>query len=288
MTNQVETNETVLDNASVLDLGKRAFEYFRTADRDGAKGEAMATYCLWIAHNTMTFEADVTDRKGNIVETLRFDLAEANPHSSGYVDLRNEDGSRNIKGIAARNAAIAKRVFGIEELSNADKTRIARCLKLVAFFQRSGLEMEAVKLSKRNELIVPYEVMNAEPDEKATTNERTVYERMVGTDHAIDGKHGNSLSELHRRANPPKERSAQSPDNDAQRAVSFFNSVKMVTAIITARNDENGDDKAADGIPAFGGELKANLWNLYQQLGSYFEADPIEEEEEEKKDGTNG
>ena len=282
MTDQIE------NTVDVADLGKKAVGLWRQGD----KGDAVATYCLWLAHHQITFQANVTDKKGSILETITFDLHDMNRHSANYRDCRNEDGSRNIKAVNARTVEVASRIFGLAEPTVAQKQRIDRALELVAGFERLNLPLEAISLSNRNELVVPYVVMNAEPDpDKATTNEINAYERLRDSDTALDGKAGQSLANLKRRLSPPKAKGADQ-NKSTDRVVSFVNSVKFVSTVIVARNDESGDDKAADDIPAFSGAIKSDLWNLYQSLGAYFEADPMSEEQEEggdeKQTGTNG
>lgn len=285
----IKTMTEQLENTvDVADLGKKAVGLWRQGD----KGDAVATYCLWLAHHQITFQCDVVDRKGSIEETLTFDLNEMNRHSAAYRDLHNENGSRNIKAIAARTIEVASRIFGLAEPTVAQKQRIDRALEMVAGFERLNLPLEAITLSNRNELCVPYVVMNAEPDpEKASTNEVNAYERLRDSTTALDGKDGQSLAALKRRLSPPKAKGADQ-NGKANRVVEFVNSVKFIGAVMNARNDETGENKAADDIPAFSGAIKGDLWNLYQSLGAYFEADPMSEEGEESDDekgtGTNG
>lgn len=270
MTNANETNN------DVSALGQKAVSLWRQGD----KGDAVATYCLWLAHHQVTFQTNVLDRKGSIVETLTFDLHDMNRHSANYRDCINEDGSRNIKAIAARTIEVASRIFGLAEPTVAQKQRIDRALELVAGFERLNLALEDVTLSNRNELVVPYVVMNAEPDkDKASTNEVNAYERLRDSTTALDGKDGQSLAALKRRLSPPKTKGADDRSS-SDKVVTFVNSVKFIGAVMVARNDESGENNAADDIPAFSGAIKGDLWNLYQSLGAYFESDPMTEEQE--------
>lgn len=277
-----------IENNDVSQLGQKAVSLWKQGD----KGDAVATYCLWIAHHQVTFQALVKDKKGHTVETLTFDLHDMNRHSANYRDCRNEDGSRNVKAVNARTIEVASRIFGLAEPTVAQKQRIDRALEIVAGFERLNLNMEDVTLSNRNELVVPYVVMNAEPDpDKSSTNEMNAYERLRDSYTALDGKDGQSLAALKRRLSPPKAKGADDRSS-SDRVVTFVNSVKFIGAVMVARNDESGENNAADDIPAFSGQIKSDLWNLYQSLGAYFEADPIEEEgeetEDEQKTGTNG
>lgn len=274
--------DITIENNDVSALGQKAVALWKQGD----KGDAVATFCLWTAHHTVTFQANVTDKKGAILETITFDLCDMNRHSTHYRDCRNEDGSRNVKAVNARTLEVASRIFGLSEPNAAQKQRIDRALEIVAGFERINLPQDAVSLSNRNELIVPYVVMNAEPDpEKASTNERNAYERLRDSTTALDGKDGQSLAALKRRLAPPVTKGADQRKT-ADRVVSFLSSVKFVSAAMVARNDPESENKAADDIPAFSGAIKSDLWTLYQSLGAYFAADPMEAEE--KKTGTRG
>lgn len=265
-----DTVENEINN-DVSVLGAKAVALWKQGD----KGDAVATYCLWQAHHMVTFQAFIKDKKGSIIETITFDLHDMNRHSVNYRDCRNEDGSRNVKAVNARTIEVASRIFGLTEPTVAQKQRIDRALEIVAGFERLNLKQEDVTLSNRNELVVPYVVMNAEPDkEKATTNELNAYERLRDSNTALDGKDGQSLAALKRRLTPPKTKGADERST-TDKVVSFVNSVKFIGAVMVARNDDTGENKAADDIPAFSGPIKNDLWNLYQSLGAYFEADPM-------------
>lgn len=263
---------TELQNNDVSEMGAKAVALWKQGD----KGDAIATYALWIAHHTITFQATVKGDKKTPDETITFDLNEANRHSPAYRDIHNDNGSRNIKHINARTLEIASRVFGLTDPTVAQKQRIDRALELVAGFERCALSLEAITLSNRNELVVPYVLMNAAPNpDKASTNEINAYERLRDSMTALDGKNGQSLAALKRNMTPPKPKGANDDRND--KGVAFVASVIMLNTVLEARNDAECENSAADNIPAFTGSVKAKLWNLYTQLGVYFENDPIAE-----------
>ena len=249
----------------------------------GEKGDAIATYCLWVAHNTMTFQTTVKGGKNEADTVLTFDLCEANRHSSkGYRDIHNENGSRNIKHINARTLEVASRIFGLTEPTVAQKQRIDRALEIVAGLERRGLSLESISLSSRNELVVPYVTMTAEPNpDKASTNEINAYERLRDSSTALDGKNGQSLAALKRNLTPPKTKGANDDRND--KGVAYVASLLMLKSVLKARNDETFENTAADNIPAFTGAIKLHHWEILIELQKLFENDPIEEIEFEAK-----
>ena len=281
---------SIENTVSVLDLGKSAMRLFKSADTNNGRGEAVASYALWLAAHQNIFTARVIE-KGKETETFSFDLWEAVIDHPSYVIPRKADGSTDGLKVRARNRAIALEVFGIDELSSNDKTRINRCLRLIASFAAKNLPFEAVSLSSANELIVPYHIAMPPLSKKESEDETKVETRFAMHDKPtkITGTEGRSINAMLQRAYPPKAKGADER-NTTDKIVSFVNSVKFIGAVIVARNDESGENNAADDIPAFSGAIKSDLWNLYQSLGAYFESDPIEDngEIEAPRTGTEG
>lgn len=273
-----QDQEIIPNTVDVASIGRKAVELWKSSDKDGAKAEGLAIFALFQAWHTMTFHASITDKKGEVELAESFDLAEyINRDSENTV---NANGSKNIKLLNARTHAISDKVFGISKPTNADKQRITRALNAVLFLVNQGYDETHVTLSKRNNLVVPYPVMNDAPAADAAENEKKKYAAMEGETWEIDGKQGNSLSELQRRAKPKGDsRAPQSGSSD--KGQSFVNSIKFVSATIQSFLDE----KAADDMPAPNKETRKELFELQQRLVAYFQADPVEEEGKHQNKG---
>ena len=264
-----------LQNNDVSEMGAKAVALWKQGD----KGDAIATFALWIAHHTITFQATVKGDKKTPDEVITFDLNEANRHSPAYRDIHNDNGSRNIKHINARTLEIAKRVFGLTDPTVAQKQRIDRALELVAGFERCALSLEAITLSNRNELVVPYVLMNAAPNpDKASTNEINAYERLRDSMTALDGKNGQSLAALKRHMTPPKPKGAN--DDRSDKGVAYVASLVMLKTVLRARNDASCENPAADNIPAFTGAIRQHHWDILVELQKLFRDDPMESDQE--------
>lgn len=268
MTDQVQTDEQT-NGADIASLGTRAIEYLRSSERDGAKAGGMAIYCLFQAWHSVIFNAKVTDKNGHTVEQESFTLAEyVNPDNVPY----NENNTKNIKLMAARTIAVMSRVFGITEPNAAEKQLLIRSLPVVQYLARMDYDLTDVTLSKRNNLCVPFEAMNAAPDaSKATANELKRYDAMIGESWEIDGKGGNSLAQLSRMATPKKERASQAASSDADKGASFVASAKLVTACVQRLMNED----AEDDMPSPNEDARVALFDLMITLTGYFAADPL-------------
>lgn len=259
-----------LSNNEIASIGRKAVELWKSSDRDGAKAEGLAIFALYQAFFTMTFNASVTDKKGEVEVAESFDLAEYVNRDSE--NLTNANGTKNVKLLNARTCAVSDKVFGIANPTNADKQRIARAMTAVLFLVNSGYNETHVSLSKRNNLVVPFPVMNDAPADDASENEKTRYASLEGATWEIDGKQGNSLAELQRRAKPKADpRSPQSQNSD--KGASFVASIKFVSATLQSFLDE----KAADDMPAPNQETRKELFELMNRLQGYFTADPMED-----------
>lgn len=268
--NTQEQDANVIDVASI---GRKAVELWKSSDRDGAKAEGLAIFALFQAHFTLTFEAVVTNKKGEVEEQESFDLAEYHAKPP-----KNVNGTKNIKLMAARTCAVMNKVFGIPQPTNADKQRLIRAMSAVNFLVQQGYDESQISLSKRNNLVVPFPVMNDAPADDAAENDKKRYAAMEGETWEIDGKQGNSLAELNRRAKPKIERAAQTPAQQ-DKGATFVASIKFVDATL----QQLLDMEAADDMPAPTNDMRKALFELYARLGGYFEVDPMEDEQEEQK-----
>ena len=266
------------DNTNTIDiaaLGAKAVQSWKAGDRENGKGDSLATFALINAWATTTFVATVKAvKKSDDDEVNSFDLAE-HYNNTGCT---NANGTKNVKLIAARTKAISEKVFGIADPDNAFKQRLARTLEVVANVFRLGYDETNFTLNDKNQLRVPYPLLNAEPDDKASENERNMYDMLSDSVVALDGKNKNSMAELSRQVKPKIERSAKegaTPDKGA----SFLASVKFVSATITAVMGEN----APDDMPAPTDEVRKEMHALFLALGDYFTADPVEDDQPTKK-----
>lgn len=267
-------------NNDVADYGRKAIEAWKSSDREGGKGDSLAVFALAQAWPVMQFTAVIEDKKGKTQETDSFDLADH------YHDrnTRQNDGSRNIKLVAARTRAIIQRVFGVD-IEEMDKPQAAamkqrviqRSLSVVADLFRLGYDETNISLNRHNQLEVPFPLMNNEPGDKATDNERKTYNALAETTVALDGKGRNSMAELRKRIKPVETRAAeQGKAPDKGQALS--DATKFVTASIQSLMSED----ATDDMPALNETRRNELHALFTVLGGYFTADPVEVKKEEK------
>jgi hypothetical protein len=268
---------TELNNApDFASIGRMAVNDWQSADKSNGKGDARAIYALFLAYQTATFTA-VIQTKGEPDETFSFDLRE-------YIETEpkaNANGTRNIKAVAARTNAVAEKVFGIAKPDNAFKQRMQRAIKVVAFFVREGFDESNVSLNKRGELVVPYVAMHDEPKEEAGEKALKQYRAMEGETINLDGKDGDSIAELTRRATPKKERTANAT-GDTSKGAAFVASVVMVKNTMRAIMAVDGDDAKADGVPSPNEAVRKEMYDLLSVLTSYFQADPLSDKKADK------
>lgn len=270
------TNNTLNTNAiAAFDLGKEAARRWGLSVQHGEGGDANAIVALVHAQRLLTFTATVERKKEDTAESFDFDIL------SLPEPYWNADGSKDTRKMAARTAALAKRLFGIDELSNAIKTRLARCIKVAVYLINSLSHLSDDELINtvtidKGKLSVPYGLVTNEPAEDASAKEKAVYQAMRDDPVALDGKDGLSLAELGKRANPPKaSRAAASGNSD--NGASFVASLDFVTAIVTQQLNEDADESDI----ALNSDVRRKLFSLSQQIAAYFAADPLEEEEAE-------
>ena len=266
-------------NSEAATLGRKAVAKWNTGERDLGQGDAMATAALFYAWHTMNFQAKITDKRtGAVTDTLDFDL-----HDYHTRPCNKEDGSRDNKMTLARTEAVASAVFGIEpdKLTNAFKMRINRAMVRVAYLCSLGFDETHVKLSQRGHLQVPYTVMHDEPASDADERAIRDYNNNKGDFETLDGKDGQSLAALDRRAKPKETRTAQ--NTQASRAVEFAASVNFLNTTLKAINDPTGETKGSDVVNAFNNDLRAHLFELQNQLAIYFKADPMPEAKKAQK-----
>jgi hypothetical protein len=269
------------NTAETFQFGKEAARLWGLSIERGEAGDANAIMALVHAQRTVNFDATVERKDTETVERFEFDiLSFAEPYW-------NNDGSKDTRKMAARTACLAERLFGISELTNAIKQRLARSLKCAIYVLNSLKDMDDEQLFaavtlKGNKLVVPNELVRAEPSETASENEKAIYQAMKGRPLILDGKDKASLAELSRRANPPKQTARDGKDNNTSGA-SFVNSVKFVTAIVQQQLSEDAPENAVSDV-ALSDEARRDLFKLAQYIAAYFTADPLEEVEEAPKE----
>lgn len=261
-------------NTDIQSLGAKAVDAWKSSERNGAKGDALSIVALFEAYHTLTFVARVHDKKGHLESETSFDL-------SDYIDERGVtklDGTKDKKLVGARLEAIAEKVFGVKQPDQNLKNRILRSLKSVGYLA-SRFDIDDVKLSKRNELMIPYVALHDAPDADAGTNEIKKYEIMSDQLIALDGKEGNTLAALSRKANPPKKREVNQTDAKIDQGQAFTSSIKFALAMMPRiiGTEEDGSEFTASE------ELRKTMFELQTQLAAYFDIDPIEEEKPAKK-----
>jgi hypothetical protein len=265
---------TELNNSNVIALGLEAGRRWGLSSKHGDAGDANAIVALVHASRTMSFTATIERKKEDTVETVDFDITDL------AVEPRNSDGTVDTKTKAARTVAIASRLFGIEELTNANKQRIARAVKCALYLINSCSAMSdedlfAAVTLRGDKLVVPNELVRSEPAEDASENDKAIYEAMKGRPLVLDGKDKASLAELSRRANPPKANRAAGENKD--KGASFVASVDYVTAIVQQQISEETDE-AEIGLNS---DAREKLFRLAQYISAYFAADPMEQDEQE-------
>lgn len=258
--------ENVNNTNDILALGQKAVANWRK----GEQGDAIAVYVLNRAWHSIIFQAIVEDRKGDTIEEISFTLADfANRNAPQW---RNPDGTRNNKANNAAFHSIAERVFGIEAPTPALKQRIMRALKIVEGLARL-YGPEAITLNSRNQLVVPYVALNDEPAADASEREKKVYAALADGTETLDSKEGRSLAALARRLSPPKKKG-----NDERKSPS--ESYRAALVFIKERTVALMNEDAPDDQPAPSNDLRELMYETQAALAAYFEADPMEKEEE--------
>jgi hypothetical protein len=257
-------------NASeTFTIAKEAARRWNLSAEHGEAGDANAIVALVHAQRVLTFDATVERKKDETAEAFDFDiLSFAEPYW-------NNDGSKDTRKMAARTAALASRLFGIEDVTNAVKQRLARTVKIAIYLLNSLKDMSDEQLFaavtlKGNKLVVPHQLVKAEPSEDASDNEKAFFEAMRGKPMVLDGKDKASIAELSRRANPPKAgRAATSNKADG---ASFNGSLKFFRAIVAQQL--NTCEEADIGL---NNEQRRELFALAADIAAYFAADPMDE-----------
>lgn len=295
-------NNAALSNGMVQaqEIGRKAASNWNEAGKYGDGGDALATHALFIAFRTGMFQANVNrgTKAEPEIETVSFELNDVDS------DPRNVDGSVDGKLKTARTVAIAEQVFGVVDLDNAFKQRLARCIKLALFLGRKYAHLDdeeyfkavatrVVKVARANGgnmttcLVVPHEAIFAEPAEDADEEDKAYYERNRMAPKTLNGKDKASLAELSRRANPPK--AARAAGDNKDKGASLVASIDFVNAIVM----QNANPDADETDVALSSELRRKLFGLASNIAAYFAIDPLEDEEgseetNEDKTGTNG
>lgn len=279
MNTQLKTNEgqgnqvanEPATNSSFSEYGIEAVKAWQRGTKALGTGDQMAVYALAHAWEETSFLAVVTDRKGVIESQFNFDLED-------YVSkpLTNENGTRDNKATNARTVAICSTVFGLkaDDIDQSIKQRINRALEVVQYIMAQGFAATDLEISKGGRISVPYVCLNDEPDkEEASKNELKQWEAMKGETVELDGKKGHTIAELQRRARPKPDRHATA--QTANKGAEFLASVAFVTVSLQHLMDE----KTKSDMPAPNKAARKALFDLNTVLGTYFTADPVEENE---------
>ena len=265
---------TAINNntANVLNIGSEAARRWTLSSTHGEAGDANAIVALVYAERMLTFTATVERKKEDTTEQFDFSVLDlATP-------LYNNDGSKDTRAMAARTLALSSRLFGIEELTNAIKTRLARSIKAAVYLinalkHLSDEELQEAVCIKGGKLVAPYGLVKPAPAEDASDNEKIIYEAMKDKPLSLDGKDGASLAELNKRAAPPK--ATRAAGENKSDGASFNASLAFVSAIVSQQINEEADETEI----ALSNEQRRALFALSQHIAAYFAADPIEEEE---------
>lgn len=258
---------------TTVEIGKEAARLWNLSIERGDQGDANAIVALVHAQRFVTFTATVERKNGSepIMEDFDFSVVDcANPY-------HNNDGSKDVRKMAARTAALALRLFGISELSNAIKTRLARCIKSAVYLINSLASLgddellESVRV-QAGKLVIPYGLVSDEPKEDASAKEKLAYAKLADMPISLDGKDGMSLAQLGKRANPPKANRAAGEQKD--KGASFGASIDFVTAVVRQWNQPDAETDSAPNR-----ELEQKLFALSQEIAAYFVANPVAEDE---------
>jgi hypothetical protein len=263
---------TISNSAAALQLGLEAARRWKLSGEHGEAGDATAIVALYGAARTMTFEATVERKKDETAETFNFEVQDM------LTPYWNNDGSKDTRKMAARMAALAERLFGISELTNAVKQRISRTVMAAVYLHNQFAKLDddayfARVTLKAGKLNVPYGVVKEAPGADASDNDRAVFDAMKERNVALDGKQGLSLAELSKRANPPREQRAAGKAKD--KGADFVASLDFVSAIVA----QQLSTEASESDVGLNTDLRRKLFTLAQQISEYFAADPLEDEE---------
>jgi hypothetical protein len=280
---EMTDNTNITNSAETFQLGKEAARRWNLSAEHGDAGDANAIVALVHAQRVLTFNATVERKKDDTAEQFEFDILS---FSEPYW---NNDGSKDTRKMAARTACLAERLFGITDITNATKQRIARTVKCAVYLlnacsKMTDEELFAAIALKGNKLVVPYDLVKAEPSEDASDNDKAFFAAMKGKPLVLDGKDKNSLAELSRRANPPSANRAAGEDKT--KGASFTASLHYVTAIVQQQMNTEADESDI----ALSSDARRELFKLSQYIAAYFAADPMEEDElsePEAKTGTD-
>jgi hypothetical protein len=255
----------------------KAVQEWTQGERLNNRGQQRAIYCAALAWDTIDFIAVIENKKtGAIEEQWSFDLVEY-LHSSP----KKEDGTKDNKKSQAQHVAVFKTLFGITDPNGNQKNRIKDALKVVDYlFTQQGYDSTDLKWNEnKNMLEVPFKAIEPEPKEDADEEKVKAYKAMLGETVGLTGKNGRSVKDLERRATPPRENSGATgtaPD----KGKTLMSSIIMVEQALKSLLDE----KAKSDYPAPNKEMRKHMFELSEVLVRYFEADPMDKEEEKKED----
>jgi hypothetical protein len=276
--------QTILTNApEVVNAGKQAASAWNSADRQNTKGDQLAIFALFQAFHKISLLANVFNRKGEIEDTIMFELKDL------ATEPKNEDGNRNNKVISARTNAIAQTIFGIEpsKVDQAFKNRLSRAMVVVFYFAKLGYQPDDVELTEKNKQVMlrlPFTALHSPPapdkDGKVDEEELDHYNRLKDSKITLDGKTkdkiSHSVAELQRKANPPRPREGANDTTPQDKGQAFRASLSMTVATLHQVSSPESESDIA-----FNKETRLQLWDLHQLLTRYFEEiEPLDKEEE--------
>ena len=265
------------NSAQVSAIGKNAVVRWTEGDKQTKAGDACGIYAILAAQYTMTFDAVVERKKEETSEAISFDVLDLLDDSKWIAaDGKND----RVKKSAAMEAVLGT-LFGITDASNAQKQAIfQRCLPTAGYVVKalalkSFEELsELVTLETVNDiemLSLPRFLVNEEPGEDASKNEKALYEATKNVPVQLDGSTGNSVATLRERAKP--KRQPKAPVAAVDKGTSLLGSIKQVATVVA---EWNNADATTDLAP--NEEMRQQLFALAQTIAAYFSADPLDVE----------
>lgn len=286
MTSKAQTVETVADQANETDthntpdlvsLGQDAIKALTQGNKAIGKANALFTFVIAQAYMTKIFKWQINYK--DAPEEHSFDLEDI-ATSQGVM---KPDGKRDNIKIGARLDCIAHELFGLDDkFDNNQKIVFMDCLKVVYNMAKLDWPIdECITLSPRNNLVVPYDIMVDEPDEKLEAKHKE-YQDKLGSDYILDGSDNkHTFAELKRRVTPEKKRAANSGQGSDNAPIQLKGSIDFLASAIKALNDDSGD--TVHNYAALNTEATEKLFQLHIQLGKYFKSNPVSTVETGKK-----
>jgi hypothetical protein len=253
----------------------QAGKLFADGNDKTERGMSFAIHALVQAWTGFDFTYATERKAGEFDKSVTVTLAQMNDN------IVNANGSNDTKAIGARFNAMAHQLFGVKliDMPKDKASAVAQCIRRsLAVARYLVLEDVETSIDNKGRLNVPYRLIFAAPDDKASAREKMLYE--AGKDNGIplDRRDGASISNLSKRAAeafPTIKRASRSKKADS--ATSFVASVKFVAGVVQDWINPDGD---TDNAPSQ--DVERQLYDLQMSLASYFAANPIENAGDEK------